>query len=156
MQDSKNHSDSKPGTRNPGATSYSLLERVKTGDPESWRRLVYLYTPLVLYWCRRVGLRTQDAEDVAQEVFKTLALKFDDFTQGEQAGSFRRWLFTITRNKLGNIISALPLPTDRGRRATRPNEREASYGSSCSKAKNSSKLAATNSVYGGRSDRDRS
>src|SRR5262249_17821465 len=105
MQDSKNHSDSKRGTRNPGSTSSSLLERVKTGDPEGWRRLVYLYTPLVLWWCRRVGLRTQDAEDVAQEVFKTLALKFADFTKGEQAGSFRRWLCTITRNKLGNAIS---------------------------------------------------
>jgi RNA polymerase sigma-70 factor (ECF subfamily) len=102
MQDSSNYSDSGPGPGNPGSTSSSLLERVKAGDPEGWRRLVYLYTPLVLAWCRRTGLRTQDAEDVAQEVLKTIATKFATFTEAEQPGSFRRWLYSITRNKLGD------------------------------------------------------
>jgi RNA polymerase sigma-70 factor (ECF subfamily) len=63
---------------------------------------VFLYTPLVRWWCRRHGVdRPQDVEDVTQEVFSTVAAKLADFTAGK-AGSFRKWLYTITRYKAGD------------------------------------------------------
>jgi RNA polymerase sigma-70 factor (ECF subfamily) len=39
-----------------------------------------------------------DVDDVTQEVFATVAAKLADFTEGP-AGSFRKWLYTITRHK---------------------------------------------------------
>ncbi len=89
--------------RNPGSTSSSLVERVRAGDRDGWRRLVSLYTPLVLYWCRRQGVSGPDAEDVAQEVFRTVAARVAEFTR-ESPGSFRRWLHRITHNKLGDLF----------------------------------------------------
>jgi RNA polymerase sigma-70 factor (ECF subfamily) len=79
-----------------------LLERVQGDDREGWQRLVALYTPLVLWWCRRNGLDPTDAEDVAQEVFKTVVAKVGDFTPAGSGGSFRRWLYSITHHKLGD------------------------------------------------------
>jgi RNA polymerase sigma-70 factor (ECF subfamily) len=87
----------------PGSNSGSLIERVQGGDRDGWRRLVSLYTPLVLYWCRRQGVSGADAEDVAQEVFRAVAARVADFSR-QAPGSFRRWLHRITRNKLGDLF----------------------------------------------------
>src|SRR5258708_1911966 len=57
--------------KNGGAeTRSSLLAAAQLADPEAWRAIVYLYSPLVLGWCRRCGVHEVDAEDVAQEVFQ--------------------------------------------------------------------------------------
>jgi RNA polymerase sigma-70 factor (ECF subfamily) len=45
--------------------------------------------------------RPPDVEDVTQEVFATAAVKLVDFSAGP-AGSFRKWLYTITRHKAGD------------------------------------------------------
>jgi RNA polymerase sigma-70 factor, ECF subfamily len=83
----------------PGSTSSSLLRRVKDHDPESWRRLVRLYGPLVFLWCRRSGLAREDAADVVQEVWTAVATHIAEFRRDRPADSFRGWLWTITRNK---------------------------------------------------------
>jgi RNA polymerase sigma-70 factor (ECF subfamily) len=68
----------------------------------AWQRLEFLYTPLVRWWCRRQGVcQPQDVEDVTQEVFATMASKIAEFTKGP-TGSFRSWLYTITRYKVGD------------------------------------------------------
>ena len=36
-----------------GSTSRSLLIRARANDAEAWDRLVALYAPLVMHWCRR-------------------------------------------------------------------------------------------------------
>jgi RNA polymerase sigma-70 factor (ECF subfamily) len=77
-----------------------LLERLKEGDPEGWRRLLHLYGPLVLWWCAGGGLRLHEAEEVAQEVFLTVSNRVGGFRKRWQRGSFRAWLRGITRNKL--------------------------------------------------------
>ncbi len=56
-----------------GSTSFSLLHRVRADDQDGWRRLVRLYGPLVLFWCRRAGVPHADRADVFQEVFRALA-----------------------------------------------------------------------------------
>jgi RNA polymerase sigma-70 factor (ECF subfamily) len=82
------------------ATSLTLLQRVQARQPAAWERLVDLYAPLVLHWCRRGGLNGQDADDVFQEVFRSVAEHVGDFRRDRPGDSFRGWLRTITRNKV--------------------------------------------------------
>jgi RNA polymerase sigma-70 factor (ECF subfamily) len=81
-------------------TSRSLLERVQADDPAAWDRLVGLYAPLVFHWCRRWDLQDQDAADVFQEVFQSVAAHIAGFRKSRTGDTFRGWLRTITRNKI--------------------------------------------------------
>ena len=81
-------------------TSLSLLERARTNDPAAWQRLIHLYRPLVLCWCGKGGIRAQDAEDVAQEVFAAAALGLARFRCDRPGDTFRGWLRGITRNQV--------------------------------------------------------
>ncbi len=83
-----------------GSTSRSLLERLRADETDAWDRLVELYAPLVLYWCRRSPLNDQDAADVFQEVFQSVATHIEGFRKREPGDSFRGWLRTITRSKI--------------------------------------------------------
>jgi RNA polymerase sigma-70 factor, ECF subfamily len=79
-------------------TSVSLLERLRQpGAQEAWARFVDLYTPLLYYWARRVGLQEPDAADLVQEVFATLVQKLPEFHY-DRDKSFRSWLRTVLLN----------------------------------------------------------
>jgi RNA polymerase sigma-70 factor (ECF subfamily) len=94
-----------PTERDPGSqTSASLLDRVRANEDEAWRRFVQLYSPLVYSWAKRSGLKNQDAADVLQEVFHAVARRIGSFRSG--AGSFRGWLWVITRNKVRDHFRA--------------------------------------------------
>jgi RNA polymerase sigma-70 factor (ECF subfamily) len=82
------------------ATPLSLLARIRSRDPEAWRRLVALYQPLVQSWCRRGGLHGSDVEDVTQEVFAAAAASLEHFHRDQPGDTFRGWLRGITRNQL--------------------------------------------------------
>jgi RNA polymerase sigma-70 factor (ECF subfamily) len=82
------------------ATSRSLLARVQADEPEAWARLVNLYAPLVLHWCRRTGLQEQDTADVFQEVFQAVVVHVGRFRKEREGDTFRGWLRRITENKL--------------------------------------------------------
>jgi RNA polymerase sigma-70 factor (ECF subfamily) len=82
------------------ATSHSLLERARTNDAQAWDRLVTLYAPLVLAWCKSYGLRDEDAADVFQDVFQAVARHLGGFRKDRPGDTFRGWLRTITRNKI--------------------------------------------------------
>ncbi len=82
----------------------TLLEQVKQGDGAGWQRLISLYRPLVLWWCRNAVARPDDADDVVQEVFQTVAAKMTGFVKPDQGGGFRAWLRAITRHKLGDYL----------------------------------------------------
>src|SRR5688572_13721630 len=84
-------------------TSLSLLLRIKDAQPSAWERLNHVYAPLVWRWCRQRDLQDKDAEDVLQEVFHTVYRRVNSFER-ERDGSFRKWLLTITRNKIGDLI----------------------------------------------------
>ncbi|HUT95377.1 MAG TPA: sigma-70 family RNA polymerase sigma factor [Thermoguttaceae bacterium] len=86
------------------SVSSHLLATLKTRDPEAWRRLSSLYAPEVYRWCLKKGLRPEDAADVVQEVFRTVAGRIDDFHRKSPRDTFRGWLWTITRNKLGDFF----------------------------------------------------
>jgi RNA polymerase sigma-70 factor (ECF subfamily) len=84
-------------------TPVSLLQRLRQpGEQQAWQRFTELYTPLLYYWTRRLGLQPQDAADLVQEVFILLVRKLPQFTY-DQHKSFRAWLRTVTLNKWRDI-----------------------------------------------------
>ena len=91
-------------SENSSPTSLSLIERVRQSDPDAWRRLCDIYGPLVYRWARRAGLQDGDARDIGQEVFRTVALRIGDFRKQSLQDTFRGWLRTITRHKLGDYL----------------------------------------------------
>jgi len=89
-----------PGSAASNSVSSSLLEWLKAHEPEVWRRLVELYTPLIYGWCRQCSLQSEDSADIGQEVFSAVAANPEGFRRDLPGASFRGWLWTITRNKV--------------------------------------------------------
>src|SRR5262249_26858260 len=81
--------ESAGGSPSSTPTSRSLLDRVRAGDGTAWDRLVGLYAPLVLHWCRRRDLPEQDIADVFQEVFLAVATHIGQFRKQRPADTFR-------------------------------------------------------------------
>jgi RNA polymerase sigma-70 factor (ECF subfamily) len=82
------------------STSSSLLLRLRRpGEQAAWRRFIDLYTPLLYYWACRMGLPSQDAADLVQDVFVTLVQKLPEFQYQPNRGSFRSWLRTVAENR---------------------------------------------------------
>jgi RNA polymerase sigma-70 factor (ECF subfamily) len=84
--------------------STELLAGLKGHQGDAWRRLVGLYGPVVLGWCKGNGLQASDAEDVVQEVFRTVLMRIGEFHRGRPGDTFRGWLWTITRFKIGDHL----------------------------------------------------
>jgi RNA polymerase sigma-70 factor (ECF subfamily) len=81
------------------STSESLLLRLKSSrDQQAWSTFVELYTPLIFYWARRIGLRTNDAADLTQDVLTLVFQKLPGFDYRPDQ-SFRSWLRTVTLNR---------------------------------------------------------
>jgi RNA polymerase sigma-70 factor (ECF subfamily) len=99
-RNSSSQTDTPPPERRPSGTSLTLLQRLLDNEPEAWRTMVQLYTPLLCHWCARGGVRGADAEDVVQEVFQVAASRLDKFRREQEGDSFRAWLRGITRNML--------------------------------------------------------
>ncbi|MFV2069124.1 MAG: RNA polymerase sigma factor [Pirellulales bacterium] len=77
--------------------------RIRSNDEDGWRRLVRLYGPLVVRWCRRMGLAEANAADVSQEVFQAVTTQIGQFRRERPTDSFRAWLYGITRNKVRDV-----------------------------------------------------
>ncbi len=86
-----------------GATSLTLLDRARGREPEAWRRLVYLYTPLVHHWLAGLGVRGPDADDVRQDVFQAVAAGLGGFRRDRPDDTFRGWLRVIARRKAADF-----------------------------------------------------
>lgn len=89
------------------STSQSLIRRAQQNDPEAWRRVSLLYVPLVYRWARQFGLQGNDASDIVQEVFRSLAMRIVNFRHDQPGDSFRGWLYAITRNKVRDHFRSL-------------------------------------------------
>ncbi len=89
-----------------GSTSRSLLRRAREHDSAAWEKLSAVYSPLVYHWCRRAGLKTHDAADVVQEVFRAVSCALGEFRKERSEDTFRGWLWTITRNKIRDHFRA--------------------------------------------------
>jgi RNA polymerase sigma factor (sigma-70 family) len=79
-------------------TRVSLINRVKNlSDDRSWVEFLSRYQRVVQSLARSRGLTEHEAEDVAQEVFKRIAATIGEFCHAARPGSFRSWLFQLTR-----------------------------------------------------------
>ena len=88
--------------RHTPATSATLLEQVQQGDSAGYQRLMMLYRPVLLWKCGNL-VADGEREDIVQEVFHTVSQKIGTFKR-ERDGSFRKWLYGIIRNKIGDYL----------------------------------------------------
>ena len=95
-------------------TRASLIGRLS--DPasdEAWSEFAGLYRPLVIRVAMAKGLQHADAEDLAQEVMATVGRAIGSFDAAAY-GSFRGWLFKITRNLCVNHLTRGPSSKQKG------------------------------------------
>jgi RNA polymerase sigma factor (sigma-70 family) len=87
------------------ATRASLLVRLRDGgDAEAWHEFVRLYAPVIYGFARKRGLQDADAADVMQEVLRSVSSVAPRLEYDPVRGTFRGWLFTVTRNKVFNFL----------------------------------------------------
>lgn len=87
-------------------TNPSLILRIK--DPQNavaWNELIAIYRPVIYRLARRKGLLHEDAEDLVQGVFMSVAKAIDRWEHGEGQPRFRNWLGRIARNAILNAIT---------------------------------------------------
>ena len=85
-------------------TRLSLLERARHRDGKAWRELVDLYGPLVASWGHKCLPDSHSVADCVQDVFAAVSVSLDSFEPKLKAGSFRAWLWTVTRNKIRDHV----------------------------------------------------
>lgn len=96
------------------STSESLLLKLKkSGTEEPWNRFVKLYTPLLFFWARRIGLQVSDASDLVQDVLGIVFQKLP-YWQYDREKSFRGWLRTITLNRHRELARKQKLKLEAG------------------------------------------
>jgi RNA polymerase sigma-70 factor (ECF subfamily) len=94
-------------------TRASLLLRLRDPkDQEAWQQFLDIYSMLIYRFARKRGLQDADAADLMQEVLRSVSSAIGRLNYDSSRGSFRNWLYTITRNKLHSFL-------DRQRRLVR-------------------------------------
>jgi RNA polymerase sigma factor (sigma-70 family) len=88
-------------------TRASLLVQIRDGGNQgAWQEFMSLYGPVVYGYARKRGLQDADAADLMQDVMRSVSAAIGRLDYDRNRGSFRGWLFTITRNKVFNFLSA--------------------------------------------------
>jgi RNA polymerase sigma-70 factor (ECF subfamily) len=96
-----NHVDESPLTR------ASLLVQLRDGANHlAWQEFMKLYSPIVYGFARKRGLQDADAADLMQDVMRSVSTAIGRLDYDRSQGTFRGWLFTITRNKIFSFLSA--------------------------------------------------
>jgi RNA polymerase sigma-70 factor (ECF subfamily) len=88
-------------------TRASLLVQIRDGaNHAAWQEFMRLYGPVVYGFARNRGLQDADAADLMQDVMRSVMNAIGRLEYDRGQGTFRGWLFTITRNKVFNFLSA--------------------------------------------------
>ena len=88
-------------------TRASLLVQLRDiSNHSAWQEFMQLYGPVVYGFARKRGLQDADAADLMQDVMRSVSTAIGRLEYDRSQGTFRGWLFTITRNKVFNFLSA--------------------------------------------------
>ena len=98
-------------------TTTAFLHALKQpGDNEAWRRFVQRFRQPVVRYAERGGLKTNAAEDLAQEVLLTFVESWRDGRYDPSKGRLSSWLFGIASKKLmSKFKSMIPEGSHRAR-----------------------------------------
>lgn len=87
-------------------TRASLLVRLRDPqDHEAWQQFFRVYASVVYGFARRRGLQDADAADLMQDVLRRVALSAGKLDYDRRKGTFRGWLFTVTRNRVFDYLN---------------------------------------------------
>jgi len=82
-------------------TRPSLLVRLRNWDDEaSWQTFFDTYWRLIYNSAKGAGLNDVEAEEVLQETVIAVAGSIPKFEYDREKGSFKSWLFGVTRNRI--------------------------------------------------------
>jgi len=88
-------------------TRASLLVQIRdNSNHTAWQEFVTLHGPVVYGFARKRGLQDADAADLMQDVLRSVAVAIGRLDYDRNQGTFRGWLFTVTRNKIFNFLAA--------------------------------------------------
>jgi RNA polymerase sigma factor (sigma-70 family) len=88
-------------------TRVSLLVQIRDGSNQvAWQEFIKLYGPVIYGFARKRGLQDADAADLMQDVLRSVSSAIGRLDYDRTQGTFRGWLYTITRNKVYNFLSA--------------------------------------------------
>lgn len=91
----------------PPLTRVTLLARIRDGsNADAWREFLQLYGPVIYGFARNRGLQDADAADLMQDVLRSVARNASKLVYDKKRGTFRGWLYTVTRNKIYNFLTA--------------------------------------------------
>jgi RNA polymerase sigma factor (sigma-70 family) len=84
-------------------TRVTLINRLKNWrDHASWRDFFDIYCKLIHDSAIKSGLTRTEAEDVVQETLVTVAKHIPTFKYDPSIGSFKSWLYNITRWRIAD------------------------------------------------------
>lgn len=87
-------------------TNESLILRVKDpADAAAWSDFLSIYRPVVVRMACGRGLQHADADDLAQQVFLSVAKAIEAWEPDAHQPPFRVWLARITRNAIVNALT---------------------------------------------------
>jgi RNA polymerase sigma factor (sigma-70 family) len=85
------------------ATRQSLLTRLKDhADHEGWQRFFDTYGGVVHALALKAGLSASEADEALQETLVSVAREMPGFRYDPARGSFKGWLFQITRRRIAD------------------------------------------------------
>lgn len=100
-------------------TDSGLLLRIRVPeDTESWREFFNMYRGSIAGLAMKGGLNAAEADEVLQETMLAVSQGIGTFDYNRAEGSFKGWLFTITRRAMYRQFRKRPPAGGRPRPAT--------------------------------------
>jgi RNA polymerase sigma factor (sigma-70 family) len=87
------------------STDRSLLNALRHQSSEAWAMVATVYGPLLRTWAKSFVTKEADVMDVSQIVLLAVIKYSDRFRKEHPQDSFRKWLYTITRNESRRLLN---------------------------------------------------